>query len=83
MYFSSARKGTHFAFMCTTKSNLAILGQNHFPWKWKANHANFFQVGTYPALLSDELGAENLEVTYPLSQVTPEIVNLHDTSCNM
>ena len=27
------------------------------------------KVGTYPALLSDELGAENLAVTYPLSQV--------------
>ena len=26
-------------------------------------------VGVYPALLSDELGAENLAVTYPLSQV--------------
>ena len=40
-----------------------------------AHISQFLQVGTYPALLSDELGAENLEVTYPLSQVTPDVVH--------
>ena len=74
MYITSARKETNFIFMCTT-INLAILGQNQFPWKWKAYISQFLQVGTYPALLSDELGAENLEVTYPLSQVTPDVVH--------
>jgi len=33
-------------------------------------------VGTYPALLSDELGAENLAVTYPLSQTLAGLLNL-------
>ena len=41
--------------------------------------AGFFSgvmVGVYPALLSDELGAENLSVTYPLSQTMAGVLNL-------
>ena len=33
-------------------------------------------VGVYPALLSDELGPENLSLTYPLSQTLAGILNL-------
>jgi len=33
-------------------------------------------VGVYPALLSDELGAENLSITYPLSQTMAGLLNL-------
>ena len=33
-------------------------------------------VGVYPALLSDELGPDNLSVTYPLSQTVAGVLNL-------
>ena len=33
-------------------------------------------VGVYPALLSDELGSENLSVTYPLSMTVSGLLNL-------
>ena len=33
-------------------------------------------VGVYPALLSDELGPENLSLTYPLSQTLAGLLNL-------
>ena len=41
-----------------------------------AGYCSGVMVGVYPALLSDELGAENLSLTYPLSQTMAGLLNL-------
>ena len=41
-----------------------------------AGLASGVMVGVYPALLSDELGPDNLALTYPLSQTVAGLLNL-------